>query len=577
MTKLLLILAYLLCDLPTLIERLEGLGLSASLVVFLALYGVFASLLFASAFIRNHLVRVALAALLAGASVFQQSFEWTTAAPLTYESFLNMMAAQGQVAEALAQHGAVLLRTVPIGLLLFAGIALPPKTHLVPAWAPLAAPVLSFAVMSGMLYLRGGEGTRALPAALPPLSFAALKTLEDLRNPPGPRQKVATPRGAALAEGDIVLLVDESIAGNYLDINNAQGVRSGLAHPPAMIRAVNYGYAASVHFCSANSNLVLRHSGTRETYQEAIARRPSIWAYARAAGMRTVFIDAQMGRLQLQNMMTKVERREIDHFVQFDGVPVVERDMAAGKLLARLLHNGRREFIYVNKIGAHFPVADKFPASMTHYRPVMKHSSGMGFTWSSDRTGFTGTAREWVEYRNSYRNTLLWNVGSFFDRLLASGDLGGATIIYTSDHGQDLHERGNPGNNTHCGTVKAAQEVGVVPMVVLEDTAARTLDWETQARARHDGMSHFRIFPSLLALMGYDRNTLKPFYGPALDEPEPDDFTYNLVFQTHLGRKPEWQKIELDEIVSPPVSDYAPAGKTLADRTIAGRPPRYPH
>lgn len=56
MTKLLLILAYLLCDLPTLIERVEGLGLSASLVMFLALYGLFASLLFASAF-KCHAMR----------------------------------------------------------------------------------------------------------------------------------------------------------------------------------------------------------------------------------------------------------------------------------------------------------------------------------------------------------------------------------------------------------------------------------------------------------------------------------------------------------------------------------------
>jgi lipid A ethanolaminephosphotransferase len=570
MIKLLLILAYFACDHAALADRIEGLGPSASLAAFAALYGLFAALLVATAFIRNHPLRIALAAALAGASVFQHSFEWTAAAPLTYESFLNMMAAQGQVAEALAQHGAVLLRAVPVGLLLLVGIALPPRTRIVPAWAALAAPLASFAVMTGLLYLRGGEGTRALPAALPPLSFAALKSFEDLRNPPGPRQKVSIPRSAPLAQGDIVLLVDESIAGNYLDINNAQGVRSGLARPPRAIRATNFGYAASVHFCSANSNLVLRHGGTRETYQEAIARRPSIWAYAKTAGMRTVFIDAQMGKLQLQNMMTRAERREIDQFVQFDGTPVVERDMAAGRMLARLLHNGRREFIYVNKIGAHFPVADKFPDSMARYRPVMKHSSGMGFTWSSDRTGFTGTPREWVEYRNSYRNTLLWNVGTFFDRLLASGDLGGATIIYTSDHGQDLHERGNPGNNTHCGTVKAAQEVGVVPMVVLEDAATQTLDWEAQARARQDGMSHFRIFPSLLALMGYDRKGVKPFYGPALDESDPDEFTYNLVFQTHLGRKPEWQKIDLGEIVSPPVSDYLPT------RRIAGTTPDRP-
>ncbi len=570
MLKPLLIVAYLLCDFPTLAGRVSDLGAGLSLAVFSALYGFFACLLVASAFIRNHPLRIALAVLLAGASVFQQSFEWTTAGPLTYESFLNMLAAQGQISEALAQHGAVLMRTVPIALLLFAGVALPPRCMIVPRWAALAAPVLCFVAMTGMLYLRGGEGTRALPAALPPLSFAALKLAEDIAHPPGPRKTVSIARGAPLGDGDIVLLVDESVAGNYLDINNPHGVRSGLASPPEGIRAVNFGYAASIHTCSANSNLVLRHGGTRQTYQDAIAREPSIWAYAKAAGMRTVFIDAQMGRMQLQNMMSKAERREIDDFVQFDETPVIERDMAAGRLLSELLHNGRREFIYVNKIGAHFPVADKFPASMARYRPMMKPGGAKGFTWSSDRTGFNGTPGEWVEYRNSYRNTLLWNVGTFFDRLLASGDLGGATIIYTSDHGQDLHERGNPGNNTHCGTETAAQEVGLVPLVVLEDAATRTLDWQKQATARHDTMSHFRIFPSLLALMGYDRAAVKPFYGPALDEPEPDDFSYNLVFNTRLGRKPEWQRIDRAQIVNPPASDFAAPPQVV--QSISPRP-----
>jgi glucan phosphoethanolaminetransferase (alkaline phosphatase superfamily) len=51
-----------------------------------------------------------------------------------------------------------------------------------------------------------------------------------------------------------------------------------------------------------------------------------------------------------------------------------------------------------------------------------------------------------VLYRNAYKNTVLWNVGEFFARVFAQAKLSNALLIYTSDHGQDLHERGNRGS-----------------------------------------------------------------------------------------------------------------------------------
>ena len=431
--------------------------------------------------------------------MFQQSYEWTTAAPLTYEAFLNMMRSSGQLSEALARRGHVLARTLPLALLLFAALALPPSidrtvARWVPAGAAASAPFASFVALTLMLYLRGGEGARALPAAIPPLSYAGLMAYEDVTRPAGPRQPVKIPRRRPLTPGDIVLLVDESVSANYLDIANPHGVRSGLASPPQGIRAVSFGYAAAIHDCSANSNLGLRFGGTRDTYQRAIADYPSIWAYARKAGLRSVYLDGQSGGGRLQNMMTRAERAEIDDFVQFEDVPVLDRDMAIGRELARRLNDGRREFIYVNKVGAHFPIQDKFPDSAMIYRPVLERGKHTRQSWSSDRTGFNGTPAEWVRYRNSYRDTLLWNVGTFFDRLFAASSLAGATVIYTSDHGQDLHERGNPGNNTHCGSDNPTQEVGLVPLVVIENEAGR----DTRLVAPSEGASRRpQSFPHL--------------------------------------------------------------------------------
>jgi glucan phosphoethanolaminetransferase (alkaline phosphatase superfamily) len=146
-----------------------------------------------------------------------------------------------------------------------------------------------------------------------------------------------------------------------------------------------------------------------------------------------------------------------------------------------------------------------------------------------------------------------------FKRLLSKADLNRATIIYTSDHGQDLHERGNPGNNTHCGTERPLQEQGLVPLLVMEGDKTDTLDWSRDLPRNRNAMSHFRIFPSLLALMGYDRAATRQIYGPPLDDRAKDDFSFNILFNTRLGREPEWMRIDRTTIVTPPSSDYVKA------------------
>lgn len=554
--KLILIVAYLACDYPTVAERVGSLGISPALGMFLALYMVMAAALFLTASIRNHAVRIFFAVILTAGSIFQQSFEWTTHGALTYDAFINLYNSRAHVGDALAQFGSVLLTIVPIALILFFGLALPPRDRPVPQTLAIGAPLATLALLSALFYIRGGEGSRALPPPFAPVSFTAIMSVENLLAEKGPRRDVAIPRPSGKITRDIILLVDESIAGNYLDINNPLGVQTGLGilHPGT--RIVNYGYAASIHTCSTNSNIGLRYGGTRENYQQTIAHYPSIWAYAKHAGLRTVYIDAQSTGGRLQNLMTPAERSEIDDFIQFDNVPVIDRDMKIAELLANRINDNRAEFIYVNKIGAHFPVADKYPDTMLRYQPVLARGKSGLLSWTSDRTGFHGRPDEWVRYRNSYRNVLLWNVGEFFKRVLDKADLDRATIVYTSDHGQDLHERGNPGNNTHCGINRALQEEGLVPLLILEGEKSRTLDWNRDIAANRNGMSHFRIFPTLLALMGYDRTATRPVYGPALDDPAKDDFSFNILFNTRLGRKPEWERIDRATIVNPPPSDY---------------------
>lgn len=552
--KLLLLAVYLAFDYAAIAGRVASLGLSAGLVAYAVLFGGLVLALGAAALTRSTPVRIALAAVLALGSVALHSYEWTTGSPLTYEAFETMLSSAGSTEEALAQHGVTLLRAIGAALVLFAAIALPPGRFALPFGLGAAIPAFAVLALAVMLYLRGGEGSSALPAPFPPLAegtiMATLRLVEDQR----PREPVAlvplpTPEG-----GDVVLVIDESIAALYLDINHPDGVRSGLADAPAGVSVANFGVAASITNCSAGSNQTLHFGGTRENYREAAKVKPSIWAYAHRAGFRTVLLDGQGEDGSLSNPISPEELAEIDDFVQVDETPVIDRDHELARLLAGRLKNGVREVIVVNKVGGHFPVADKFPDSAALYRPIPPRGRSVGIAHIAGSALQSASREEWRLYRNAYRNTVGWNTGGFFDILLPQLAGTGATILYTADHGQNLHEAGDLGGATHC-TVDGPPAEGAVPLVVIAEAGAKQ-GWQAAAKTHFDGASHYRLFPTLLGLMGYAEAQVKPFYGPTLTAPERDPLTFTPSYNASLGRDPSWRRVARADLAAPPVADY---------------------
>src|SRR3546814_13069327 len=93
-------------------------------------------------------------------------------------------------------------------------------------------------------------------------------------------------------------------------------------------------------------------------------------------------------------MMTDEERALIDNVVQFDDVPVEQRDRAAARELIRELADHRPKFIFVNKVGAHFPVHDQFPQAYLRYTPVLPRGRYRNISDTGSRAGFAGGAEE---------------------------------------------------------------------------------------------------------------------------------------------------------------------------------------
>ncbi len=529
------------------------------LVAFAGLFVLCTISLFGIALLQNAWLRWSLALLLAAGSMLVDGYQWAVGDFMSYEAFVTMVQSAGDFGSAAAQQRTAILLAAGKALMLLIGTGWQPQAT--GGLAERAAKAVALPVLIGLsvlLFFRGGEGASGLPSSHSGTSFAMLYGYEMLTADRSPRQRVTLRPTAPKPTADIVLIIDESIAGAYLDINSKTGVYSGLgsgetgagARPPIH----NFGLATAINHCSVGSNVVLRFGGTRANYRETIRTAPSIWAYARAAGLGTVYIDGQRTHGRYQNRMNPAERSLIDHWVQFEDVPVVDRDHAVASKLASYLNDDQVQLILVNKVGGHFPVSDKFPLSHARYQPMLKRGTFADVTDMARPDGLDGRADNWRLYRNSYRNTLLWNVGDFFDSLFAEADIGGATILYTADHGQSFHERGDGGEATHC-TPDPEIEEGIVPLVVIGDPADAR-QWAAAAEAGRNKRSNYRIFPTLLGLMGYARSEVQPRYGPDLFSRTPDPFTFNTRFNARLGSDPAWLAVRLDQIARPPRSDY---------------------
>ncbi|WP_339827118.1 sulfatase-like hydrolase/transferase [uncultured Parasphingorhabdus sp.] len=530
----------------------------AGLVAFAGLFALCALSLVGFALVKSGWLRWPLALLLAAASMLVDGYQWAVGDFMNYESFVTMVQSAGDLGSAMAQQGMALLLAAGKAMLVLA-IGLKP-----PAGGGLwvrGAKILALPILLGLsvlLFFRGGEGTSGLPSSHSGASLALLYAYDVATTDRSPRQKVTLKANGPRPASDIVLIIDESIAGAYLDINSPAGVYSGLGPDGAggQVPVHNFGLATSINHCSVGSNVTLRFGGTRDNYRETVRSGPSIWAYAHSAGLGTVYLDAQRTGGRYQNQMNDAERALIDVWDQFADVPVVDRDHAVADRLASYLNDGKPQLILVNKVGGHFPVSDKFPMSHAQYQPMLKRGKFADVIDMATRDGLDGSTNNWRLYRNSYRNTLIWSVGGFFDRLFASADIGDATILYTSDHGQSFHERGDGGEATHCTPAPQIEE-GIVPLVVIgdgdEEKGAR---WTQAAQAGRDKLSHYRIFPTLLELMGYAAKDVAPLYGPDLFSAKADPYSFNTRFNARLGSEPSWLHVPLDRIARPPVADY---------------------
>jgi len=306
---------------------------------------------------------------------------------------------------------------------------------------------------------------------------------------------------------NIIFIVDESIRGDFLQMNGCtrettpylQSIRN---------RIVNYGTASSAGNLSMISNLVL-YSGIREKQlpdrEFHSLRGPNLFQYAKQAGYKTCYFDAQAVHAQHQNYMSKYDFKHIDIFKQaFRSIRKKGDEYNDRKLSGEIRElldkeKDKMHFIFFNKIGAHFSYERRYPDSRKIFRPAMKPGSSIRFS-----------SRERV--LNSYSNVVRWAVDDFFRDFLKGLDLKDTLIIYTSDHGQSIKE--GRSMSTHGKRIHPPSSQACVPLFLIGDDIPEKI--KKSAELCRDNCSHFGVFPSLLVFMGYSEKEVSKNYSDPL-------------------------------------------------------------
>lgn len=365
-------------------------------------------------------------------------------------------------------------------------------------WSPWL-PILPILLIAGIVVFKEGKGSYALPKQFSPLSLAAIAAYKINTGSFEEREGVSMTPERPLARA-VVVVVDESIRSDFISLEPGSSVTPELAR--LREHWIDFSPAVSSGNCSHLSNAMLRFMADRRDLIRTVHTSPTVWQYAKRAGFRTVFIDAQAGFItvygKLQNYMTPAETVSIDRLYKIDHTfPSHALDEELVRLVLKEIRVGDRVFIYANKNGAHFPYSNGSP------------------NWSlPDEPQAVGVdASRSAASLHTYAKAVRWSTDRTMSRLIREADWSDATLIYTSDHGQNF----SPGRLTHCSSsTNVDPNEAIVPLMVAAGDAKLQGRFEEVAGRYPGHATHFAIAPTLLELMGYQPSDIAMRYEGSL-------------------------------------------------------------
>jgi glucan phosphoethanolaminetransferase (alkaline phosphatase superfamily) len=413
-------------------------------------------------------------------------------------------------------------------LCLLASFILPSKTKINYLYANLflvatGSLLLTLSIFSGVNSIRGLPPHFTAGVWLSHISLSKIFADND-------HDSVAIKLNDQTKKNNIVFFVDESVRGDYLDINNNQNITPSLFVKKNEI--INFGIASSGANDSAKSNQILRTGPKKSDYQQGLYKNPFIWSYMKQAGYKTVYVDCQYD-IPFNNGMTAREFKDVD---QFYHPPSSDKDLESLEFVKDLLSKTSVKplFIYFVKYGVHYPYS--YPKEKEKY-PVVNLS-------------FDKITKQ--DLINHYKNAVLAKIDPFFKKMFEL-PRENSVLIYTSDHGQNLLDNGRL--ISHGSVENTVPGEGTVPLFILTSVSKWQKKFRNNLVYNKNKVSHFNIFSTLLNIAGYDEQEVRQKHGKSLFDKVNDSQTFATgccLLPRKIGRAsaPIWVSIAKDKLAN---------------------------
>jgi glucan phosphoethanolaminetransferase (alkaline phosphatase superfamily) len=543
-SKILLILVFIFGLNPLFLTRLIDIGFQVGALAFLFIWMASILSIVIIAFQPPSVSKYVVSIILVASGVMSASYYSVTQQYMEIYQFEAMLNATENLLDALSAFSG-LIGYFFIGVIGLIGLLLPCKLHVKRSKTLILVPSILIILLIVIIVMkREGEGSKGMPSQYTVPSYVLILATEAVleRGPVTPPVVNIEPYDQR-DSGDIIFVMDESMRGDFFDFNSKSGVPTDVAQ----YSPINFGVASSVANCSDPSNVSIRFGVSRDSYLADLKQKPSIWQFAKKAGFNTVYVDGQHSVGSFGNHMTKLEASFIDDFLQISdaNVALYNKDAQAAKIIRGKLNNGVKDFIYVNKIGAHFPFEGKYPPEKRIYSPVMPPSGFLRSFHEADEVQYpiSGDELTRLKFVNSYKNTLGWNFKSFFNTLFNDPITQPYTIIYTSDHGQTFHDDGRKGYGTHCSFITTDPEEGRVPLLLFSNIETVKSKMNKAASLNFNKVSHFNLPATVYSLMGYSEEDLHNYESSLYQPLNREGQQFLSKYYVRFGAKPIWNSI----------------------------------
>lgn len=430
-----------------------------------------------------------------------------------------------------------IIPVVAVSLLAAAIFVWPPQVPFASNWL-----VLPIIVGLGGIFLIGL--TRWQPP-LPTICRIPIQLLihifrGDISPPKEPAPVAIAPRRTP-SINKVIVVMDESVRGDYLSLANpSHDTTPYLASLGE--RLMDMGVAISSHNCSSYSRYTFRYGARPDDLRYQLFdglnfAGPNIWQYAHAAGFKTVYVDGfSTNTWWLHSGMSLREASFIDQHIPMPAIEDCQRDMEVANRLIEALKDPAPALIYVDKFGLHTPYDDKYPRDEAHFATA----------------GLARRAQMLAHYKNGVR----WSVDCFFRKIVPEIDFRSTALFYTSDHGQSLMDKGYDGCHGSTGPIIAVGEA-MVPFFAMTECEPLRTDLMQASRRSRNKLTHFDLFPAILAAFGYEREDIRRLYGDGLFGDPPAQRRFLVGFR----RTARWVPVDENEVAPGSSSSPAPNGR----------------